>query len=242
MRMINKIRTVIVLVTLFLAATAYADNNKETKPAAKTSASPKQADAQEKLQDELASAVLIGADYTPLPAFSLRDHNNQVFDNQRLMGHWSLLFFGYTHCPDVCPTELYRLNTLLETMTQQKAASLPEVVFISLDSKRDKPASLKKYTAYYHPDFVGITGEQSAIDALAHYFEVLYERVYYEGSRLVTLENDEPLPADKAKTYLINHSAWLYVINPKGKLHAVFPSPHEEDVWLSDLLRLIHSK
>jgi protein SCO1/2 len=195
--------------------------------------------AQQQLQSQLHTALLVDASKQSLPPFALRDHHDQVFDNQRLVGRWSLLFFGYTHCPDVCPTELYQLSRLLDAMAEKKRA-LPQVFFISLDSLRDTPVSMQQYTRYFHPDFIGVTGEQSAVDALAAHFQVAYETVYYQGSNLIKVNKGEKIPPEQANSYLINHSASIYLINPQGQWRAVFPSPHQEADLLADLPLLAH--
>ena len=187
------------------------------------------------LQSQLKMAILSIPELEQLPTFSLRDGDNAIFDNQRLIGKWSLLFFGYTHCPDVCPTELFGLNRLLEIM-QEKSLTMPQVLFISLDSHRDTPAVMKKYTEYFNPDFIGVSGEQTAIDELARHFKVSHESVYYQGEQLIRLKKGDKKPDD----YIVNHSAWLYLINPQGKLHALLPSPHDNDLMLHELQLLMN--
>ena len=182
------------------------------------------------------SQVLFDAQ-KPLLDFSLQDQKGAVFDNQRLKGHWSLLFFGYTHCPDVCPTGLM---DMVQLKAQLKANNtlVPEVVFITFDPERDTPAMLDKFLAYFDQDFIGVTGTQSEIDRLIKPFGAYYERVVYEDNKERVLKKSEPLPAG-TQSYLINHTAWMYLIAPSGEIFAGFPAPHKPVLMAEDIKTLI---
>jgi len=147
----------------------------------------------------------------PLSDFSLTDMNGKPFDLSRLQGKWSFLFFGYTHCPDICPTTLATLKG-----TARKLQQHPEVyrdtqfLFISVDPKRDSPAHLREYVGYFHPDFLAATGDKTHIDALARQVGAIY---MFDGD---TSGDD----------YIVNHSATIVLIDPEGRWVGRFNPPH----------------
>jgi len=145
---------------------------------------------------------------TPLPDFRLHDQSNQVFDVGRLRGMWSVLFFGYTHCPDVCPTTLMVLRDVQRIAGGQ--ARHIQYVFVSVDPERDNPATLKRYVSYFHPEFVGVTGSDPELQRLTKALGVYYERGPKHGG-----------------DYEVQHSAAIFVIDPEAHLRALFAGPHE---------------
>ncbi len=152
-------------------------------------------------------------------------------------GQWSLFFFGYTHCPDVCPTELFMMAEMMRAIEKSPAVVVqpPHVVFVSLDPQRDTPEALQQYAAFYHRSFIGITGTQSTVDRFSQEIGVFYERVYHRNGDVVTLDPEEAIPADLENSYLINHSASIFLLNPEGELHAIFAPPHDPDRMNRDL-------
>lgn len=156
---------------------------------------------------------------SPLPEFRLHDQNNQVFDRARLQGKWSYVFFGYTHCPDICPTTLVVLRDV------QKLAGGKEqgvqYIFVSVDPKRDQAAALKKYLPYFHPEFIGATGDQGELLRLTRALGA-----YYEIGK----------PRDGA--YEVHHSAAIFLIDPEARLRALFSGPHDATHLARGLQRL----
>jgi len=145
-----------------------------------------------------------------IPSFELRDGDDQAFDLSSLQGHWSLLFFGYTHCPDVCPTALSTLNTIYEGLEKTRdGGDAVEVVFVSVDPERDKPAQLKEYVGYFNPAFTGVSGDPKTLSALAGVLGAVYAKA--QGT--------------KASGYLVDHSAAVFLINPEGRYKAVMSPP-----------------
>jgi protein SCO1/2 len=169
--------------------------------------------------------------------FNLSHVERGDYDLEDARGKWSLLFFGYTHCPDVCPTELFMLAEMMRAMESNadNEVEAPQVVFVSVDPQRDKLQPLQEYAAFYHPDFIGVTGEQSSIDLLCESIGVFYERVYYRDGEALELDSTATIPADLRDSYLINHSASIFLLNPLGKLHAIFTAPHDPDTMIRDL-------
>ena len=135
--------------------------------------------------------------------FTLTDGDGEPFTAANLAGHWTFLFIGYTYCPDVCPTALADLRSIYPDLKKIEPSS--QVVFISADPQRDDSARLKSYTAFFHPEFKAATGTHRALFPLVRNLGLVYSIV--ESER---------------KDYLIDHSASIVLINPEGKLVAMF--------------------
>src|SRR5579862_6382938 len=153
-----------------------------------------------------------------LPDFSLIDQAGRAFGPERLKGRWSLVFFGYTNCPDFCPTTLATLAALDKRLRDAHVAVRPQVVFVSVDAKRDTPAQLAKYVPYFDPEFVGVTAtDQETIEAFA--------------TRLGVAVALTPKPDGG---YTVDHSAAIFVVNPEGKLQAVLTGPFSASALQTD--------
>ncbi len=147
-----------------------------------------------------------------LTPFTLKDESNHVFTEKNLTGHWSLLFFGFTHCMSICPITLTRLNQLYQKLKADKQI-LPQILFITLDPERDTKNALNNYVHAFNANFKGLTGTPSALHILSRQLGV------------VALRDEQSNP----KNYQINHSGVLYLVNPNGQLAAVFSPPQD---WL----------
>ena len=145
--------------------------------------------------------------------FSLVDHTGNTFDNRSLEGRWSFVFFGYTHCPDVCPTTLSVLNSVARNLGDSKDRT--QFVFISIDPGRDTPEKLGQFVAYFNGAFIGATGTDEAINGLTRQLGVLYARA---------AENSGP-DTTGTDNYLMDHSASVLLFDPDGRFHAVFTPP-----------------
>lgn len=149
----------------------------------------------------------------PLSAFTLQDHNNQPFSDQTLKGHWSFLFFGYTHCPDVCPIALKVMQDAWKQIPHDPANQAePRLFFVSVDPDRDTPELLKQYVSYFDPSFIGVTGKADEIDKLTGQLGILYG-----------FEDKDP----ETGNYNVNHSAQFILIDPQGRMRAVISPPHD---------------
>ncbi len=169
--------------------------------------------------------------------FELVNFKQGKFDNASLDGKWSLFFFGYARCPDVCPTELYMLSQVIGRIEKEPSLvkQMPQVVFVSVDPQQDKPQALQEYSQFYHPSFLGVTAEQPTIDQLTRSMGAFYQRVYHLNGQVLGLFSDGDVPEGLEDSYLINHSATIFLVNPEGELHAVFSAPHQTDVVIRDL-------
>jgi len=158
--------------------------------------------------------------------FALVDDAGQPFSLENLRGHWSLLFFGFTNCPDVCPSALYDLNLVAEQLEKQGAKSLPpvQIIFVSVDPERDTPEKLSEYLDYFNPGFIGVTGSQAQLVPLTLQLGIAYQ-----------IEEHEP----GAGHYAVYHSASFLLTDPDGHLYGVFPAPHDAGKIADDLAAAI---
>ena len=139
--------------------------------------------------------VLIGGDFT------LTDHNGNEFSSDMMKGKMSLVYFGFTFCPDICPTSLQKLTNVLTTLDKYQIDVLP--ILITVDPSRDTKELLKEYLGHFHPKFLGLTGTEKDINKVAGLYKVFYAKA--EGA-------DEA--GDK---YMIDHSSFVYLMDKNGK-------------------------
>lgn len=194
------------------------------------------------LKKQLQSTQILANPEKPMIDFSLLDHNKQVFDNSRLKGKWTLLFFGYTHCPDICPTALMSIAAVTKALKKNNAKITPNVVFVTFDPERDTPEVLSSYVTYFNKDFLGVSGDQTQINSLVDFFGAYYERVMYLGDKAMPLDKDKPVPKQAMENgYIINHTAWFYLIDPQGQIFAGFPSPHHTKKMADDIKVIVEA-
>jgi protein SCO1/2 len=164
----------------------------------------------------------------PLPEFSLTDHRNQPFTRERLRGRTSLVFFGFAHCPDICPATLQQLATARRQLAAASPAGgevpLPEIVFISVDPERDTAETLQSYVEFFGDGITGVTGAADEIRALASPLGVFFEK--------------QPSGED----YTVNHSTAVLVVDGNASLQAVFSAPHKVESFVHDLPLLMASR
>jgi protein SCO1/2 len=155
-----------------------------------------------------------------VPEFQLLDGHGQAFTHAQLTGHWSVLFFGYTSCPDICPTTLSTLAQVHQALAN--LATPPQFVFISVDPKRDTPAQMNNYVNFFDPAFTGLTGEQTQIDLLT---KALGVPVIIQDQG-----ND---------SYTVDHAATLFLLDPQARMTAIFSPPHTVATLAEDLRKII---
>ena len=149
-----------------------------------------------------------------LGEFSLIDQNSAPFTAARLRGAPTLVYFGYTHCPDVCPATLLQLAQVL------KSGVVPglRVAFISVDPQRDTPTQLAQYVHAFDPDFLGLTGTAAMLKTLAQRFGVVFMRVELPGG-----------------DYSMDHSSTIFLMDARGHNVAVFNAPYDVKSLTQDL-------
>lgn len=144
-----------------------------------------------------------------IPPFQLQDAAGGRFDASHLRGKWSLLFFGYANCPDICPLTMSTL-ALAEKQLAAEGAPAFQGVLVSVDPERDTPAALREYLAAFSGNFVGVTGEVAAIRTFAESLHAAFARAPVE---------------DAALGYLMDHSSHLAVVDPQGRHRGYVRAP-----------------
>lgn len=154
--------------------------------------------------------------------FTLIDQDGKPFHQDRWRGQWTLLYFGYTFCPDVCPLTLLELSKLQKILEREQRDQNVAYLFISVDPKRDTPQRLGEYAGYFNPKFRGATGTAEELARLARQFGVYYKIA----------------EAAKGENYTVDHSTAVLLIDPKARLRAVF-TRHEPEVMATDFKKLV---
>ncbi len=138
----------------------------------------------------------------------LQSHDGKEFSLENLKGQWSLIFFGYTYCPDVCPATLALLRESLKQMKEAGAEELPQVILVTVDPARDTIEKLAGYVTFFNPEFIGVTGEFLDLQQFASQVNIAFQKQPGGG-----------------ENYLVDHSATVAMINPKGHYHGFLKPP-----------------
>jgi protein SCO1/2 len=147
---------------------------------------------------QLAQGVSLGG------PFNLVDHTGRPVTERDFAGRWMLVYFGFTFCPDVCPTELGTIAAALDAMGPAGEAVVPAL--ITVDPERDGPAQLADYVGRFHPRMVGLTGAPEQVAEAARRYRVYYAKARQSG----------------ATDYLMDHSSFVYLVGPDGRVRALF--------------------
>ncbi|XP_054159343.1 protein SCO1 homolog, mitochondrial-like [Oppia nitens] len=133
--------------------------------------------------------------------FELIDQNGRPFQSKDLLGKWYLLYFGFTHCPDVCPDEIEKMVEAVKKVRQMSGMDDIRMVFITVDPERDTPEAVKGYLKEFSDEIIGLTGSKDQIEAATRAY-----RVYYSAG-----------PRDHEDDYIVDHTIIMYLVNPKGE-------------------------
>jgi protein SCO1/2 len=153
--------------------------------------------------------------------FALTDQNGQRRTLEDFRGKLVFVFFGFTHCPDVCPTTLAEMAGIMKALGPESERL--QVVFITLDPERDTPELLASFVPAFHPSFLGLTGDQATIDKVAKDFKVFAQKV----------------PGKDGKSYTIDHTAGSYVFDAQGRIRLFVRHGQPDDALLKDLRQLL---
>ncbi|MFO1394943.1 MAG: SCO family protein [Steroidobacteraceae bacterium] len=159
-----------------------------------------------------------------LPPLTLVDQDGRPLGPDYFRGHWTLVFFGYTSCPDVCPTTLAMLVNVAKALRDLPQAERPRVLFVSVDPERDDPARLAAYVRFFDPAFEGATGDAAAVAAAAGAFGVPYLKV--------------PVPGG---AYNMDHGTGIFLVGPGGRLVAYSSAPHDAATLARDYRSIVLS-
>jgi len=162
----------------------------------------------------------------PISPFKLAEHDGSSFDLEALRGKWSFVYFGYTHCPDVCPTTLAELGRVQKSLEEAGLDAGNQYFFVSVDAQRDTPQRLAQYVAFFNKKFVGATGTDEALTKFTQEAGVVYS--FPQGR--------------KGKNYAVDHSSTVALFDPNARLAAVFTSPHKAEEIVEGFRKILRRR
>ena len=164
--------------------------------------------------------------------FKLVDHHGRVFDASRLLDRWTLVTFGFTSCPDACPTMLANLKELSDALAARWQGEAPQFVFVTVDPARDTQAVLAQYLPAFDRAFLGVTGPQGTIDQV---------HADLGGAHRIGKPKRTQGDGNERLHYSVDHSVLLYVINPRGRLHAQIAPPFDPAGVAAQIVRFANA-
>ena len=153
--------------------------------------------------------------------FELTDQGDQLYTKNNLKNQWTILFFGYTNCPDVCPTTIFKLGQIKQQIYKELPNVNLQILFITLDPERDSTERLSEYLGFFDPSMTGLTGEITNIVELTSNLSVFFQRI------------------NKEDGYDFNHTASIFLINPKAQLKASFSPASSIDMLAEDIKKVV---
>lgn len=154
-------------------------------------------------------------------AFDMIDQNGNAFTQENLNGKYSLIFFGFTHCPDICPTGLTLLTEVKKQLTPELKKQV-QIIFTTIDPERDTASVLKSYLAHFDAEIIGLTGSKQQLKKMADAYLVYYAKN----------------PGSDPQFYLMDHSAYVYVMDKSGQFITHFPH-HDEAAKIASKLNIL---
>lgn len=173
---------------------------------------------------KLEAGTWFGDQARALPDFELVDQNGKPLLRDDLQGKWHLIFFGYTHCPDICPTSLQIMADMVKAIDDKDVSNALQVIFVSVDPERDSPEILKSYVEYFSPDFIAVTGTQPNLERLTRSVGVTYFVDKHETDQT---------------SYEVGHSSAFVLLNPSVQFAGLFGAPHDSQPIANDLTKII---
>ena len=169
--------------------------------------------------------------------FSLEDQHGRPFTAQQLQGRWSMIFFGFTNCPNICPLTMVELGQFYRSLlaNPDQDLELPQVIMVTVDPERDDQKALANYIANYHDDFLGLTGDAVQIRAFAEQLYVVVDSAegreesgQESANEVHTADHGAAHEGHEQTASSFDHSGHISVISPDGILHAVIRLPHRD--------------
>jgi protein SCO1/2 len=180
--------------------------------------------AKQQLQPAPAVELKTGTRLTPPrepPPFSLVSHTGAPFEREALRGQWTFMFFGFTHCPGICPMTLTTLADVRNRLHDLPAQELPRIVLVSVDPERDTPERMAQYVVEFDAPIVGVTGPIERLDEFAAGFGITHRKV------------------PTGSGYMVDHSAVVLLFDREGREAAVFSAPHTAEQLAADYRRML---
>ena len=159
-----------------------------------------------------------------LPPFSLRQSDGTALTGEELRGHWTVVFIGFTHCPDICPTTLTELNGAQKQWAALPETKRPRVLFVSADPERDTPKITGDYAHAFNPNTLAATAPLPQLEAFTRSLSLVFMKV--------------PGPSGNAADYSIDHSAAMIVLDPQARMAGVISPPFDPKAIAADLIAL----
>ena len=153
----------------------------------------------------------------PLPEFSLVDQVGNAVTADTFRGGWHLVFFGFTNCPDICPTTLSILSTAMSRLREQGHAPMPRIVLVSVDPERDTPDQIGRYVDYFGSGNLGVTGDLDELRKLTSALGIYFEKQQGDSD------------------YVVDHSAAVLLLDPLARFHTLFSGPHVVASYVHDI-------
>ena len=153
--------------------------------------------------------------------FALKDQSNHLYTKNDLRNKWTILFFGYTNCPDVCPTTIFKLGQIKQHINRELPNINLQILFITLDPERDSTDRLSEYLGFFNSSMIGLTGDISKIVELTSNLSVFFQRI------------------NKEDGYDFNHTASIFLMNPNAQLKASFNPASSIDMLNEDIKTVI---
>lgn len=164
-----------------------------------------------------------------LPAYALRQSDGTQLVPGELAGHWTVVFLGFTHCPDICPTTLAELAQAQKQWAALPDSTRPRVLFVSVDPERDTPMKIGEYARAFHRDTLAATADVPALESFAKSMSLVFVKVPPEAGA----------PADQ---YSVDHTASLAVLDPQGRMAGVITPPLLPKAIAADLMALTSAR
>ena len=174
------------------------------------------------LQETLATSIALPLDFKTVPDFSLLDVDAAELTQAVFEDKWSIVFFGYTHCPDVCPITLQVMKNVVTKLEEQNKEA-PQIVFMSVDPVRDTSEIMKNYISFFNEDFVGITGDVNSVHSLTRSLGIVAS---------FTANAEDP------ENYIVDHTASLLLIDPQKRVRGKITPPHEAATIAADYVSI----
>lgn len=216
-------RHTLIIICVFCAATACDNSNSNPKSNPEASSATKLDTSQTSEPDY--RQLKLFPQGKAFSGFQLTGHHGENWDKEAFKGSYSVLFFGFANCPDICPTTLLDMQKV-DKKLQAEGVDSPRFIFVSVDPDRDSPEVLKEYIEFFNPDFHALTGDAANILSLTTQLGVAYKVADHQAGDLI---------------YDVDHTAAWFVINPAGERIGLFTAPHDIELITQDLIKLLES-
>lgn len=210
----------VAIVMGFLAYSHFSESPDDSQSAAQSTNADNAALAS--VQENLQTSLALPTDFRTVGEFELLNVNAETINQSVFDDQWSLVFFGFTHCPDVCPITLQVMKEVVAKLEEQRS-TVPQIVFVSIDPARDTPDIMKKYIGYFDENFVGITGDVNVMHKFSSSLGIVAS---------FTANETDP------DNYGVDHTASLLLVDPQRRVRAKVTPPHEADKIVADIIVL----